>query len=83
MLICFKAFYIYIYIICVFSGHTKYVEVICEPMKLEGQKLVEAGVHPDVLEYAISLACEEVKKYLKSIARRISTFEEIAQVYFV
>lgn len=49
-------------------------------MKLEGQKLVEAGVHPDVLEYAISLACEEVKKYLKSIARRISTFEEIAQV---
>lgn len=46
----------------------------------EGMKVITAGYNPMEIRQGIDLAVKEAKEYIKSIAREVSTKDEIAQV---
>lgn len=54
--------------------------VLAQAIVTEGIKVISAGYNPMEIRQGINIAVEEVKGYIKSIAKPVSTKEEVAQV---
>lgn len=54
--------------------------VLAQAIVTEGIKVISAGYNPMEIRQGINIAVDEVKDYIKAIAKPVSTKEEIAQV---